>query len=201
MSDSALAAESLLDSDFALMLWGEEPVFQRVLRLTLRSLDGLPNLSAIPSLEGDALIQAGRVLHKYAGRSGAVGMNRLAAALRAADHAIRAHQDPAPPIATLEAVLADSRQAAETYLASKGLPFVVEVAPADVDRAAFVDLLNVLERAVTGDAGTSELDDAMESMFEIVGEEPAWPAHEAVNAGDMDALRAACEQLRAHYGF
>lgn len=198
MTDS-LSQESLLDVDFAMLLWGDKAMFQRLLRLSLHSLNELPELAAVPALVGEEQKAAGRLLHKFAGRSGVVGLNRLAAAVRAVDHAIRADEPCGPATAELEVVLAETRQAAADYLGAHEVPYVRAVDAAAVDKTKLGGLIEVFERAVEGNAGTSEMDDALETLFDVVGEEPAWGVHGAANLGDMTQLRVAIEALKARY--
>lgn len=199
MQSATLEQEALLDVEFALSLWGDEEIFQRLLRVTRRSLADMPTPDAVETLEGEPLKRAGEQLHKYAGRVGVVGMQRLAAALRAVDHAVRADEPFVQPLADLRVVLTDTDQAATNYLAANSLPYTERVDPASVDRAALTELVDVLEGAANGTASTSAVDDAMEDLFDVVGEEPAYAVHEAVNADDMDALRKACAALRSDY--
>jgi len=199
MTDVNLDNEPLLDVEFALSLWGDEAVYQRLLRLSMRSITSLDDLPNVPSLEGDPLHEMGALLHKYAGRAGVVGLNRLAAALRAVDQTIREEQPCGQAIANLLVVLTASEQAVETYLAAKPIPYVKSVAPGDVDRQRLEELLEVFERAIDGSAGTSALDDAMEDLFDVVGEESAWPVNQAINVNDMDQMKEAVQSLRTFY--
>jgi len=200
MSVEQLNTEPLLDADFALSLWGDPALFQRLLRQTVTSLNALPDLPTVPGLQGEEREVAGSRLHKYAGRVSVVGMNRLATALRLADNAIRSGQSCDTEIDALITVLADTQQAIADYRAEHEVPYVTEVAVADVDKAALSGLIATMEQAAAGELGTSELDEAVEELFDVVGENPAGVVQEAMNNDDMDAIKAACVALREKYG-
>lgn len=199
MTDSPSDQEPLLDVDLALSLWGDEAMFQRLLRLSMQSLNALPDVVSIPQFATEDQQRAGRLLHKFAGRSGVVGLNRLSTALRAVDQAIRAEQPCQTECEVLASVLADTHVEAARYLDEKGLPYVRAVAPEAVDRGRLGQLVEIFARAAEGQAGTSELDDAMEKLFDVVGEEPAWGVHNAANLSDMALMAAAVEELKRQY--
>lgn len=185
----------LINSAFGLSIFGQQAVYDRILRLFVEQYRPAVEQFALQAEERELLEN---LVHKLRGSAANLGLERVSAAARTAEARLKQGGDAGAELGELSRVLRDTLQ-----LLEETLPLVRGEEPADaLGRLSPPELAACFPRAL---AGLERLDpDAVElelaRLCECAPEAWILPVRDALDRFDFAAAETALRALAARFG-